>query len=327
MTNRRDFLRNAALLTVGGALIGKADNVLAAAPATAKTNAKEIGLQIYSLGQELDADIPGGLKKVAQYGYTVLELAGYNTDGKLHGITMAEFKKYADDAGLKITSSHLNPPAGEYTKDNLQQIKDFWKKATDHHAAIGVKYLVQPGQPSTRSVEETSYVAEVFNEAGKIAKAGGLIWGYHNHSGEFARVLPGGKEAIPVGGRIPGAQRPGGRPGRNLPEGIKVIYDIFLEKTDPALVLFELDVYWTVMGQRDPVAYMKKHPGRIRLLHIKDIAVLGESGMMNFPKIYETAYANNIQDFYVELERYTEGTQFEGVKGCADYLLNAPFVK
>jgi sugar phosphate isomerase/epimerase len=81
------------------------------------------------------------------------------------------------------------------------------------------------------------------------------------------------------------------------------------------------------MGLQDPVAYMKKYPDRIRILHIKDVAVLGESGMMNFQKIFEVAYANNISDFFVELENYRGGTQFEGVKGCADYLLNAPFVK
>jgi sugar phosphate isomerase/epimerase len=318
MTNRRDFLRNPALLTLGGVVIGKADNALAAAPVVGKTNAKQLGLQIYSLGRELAPDVPGGLKKVAQMGYTVLELAGYSAEGKIGAVSMADFKKYADDAGLKIVSSHLNPPVrGGYTKDNLEQIKDFWKKSTDHHAAIGVKYIIQPGQPSTRSVEETSYVCEVFNEAGKIAKAGGLIWGYHNHSGEFARVVPGGTEAIT--GRPGFGQRP--------PEGIRIIYDIFLEKTDPSLVIFELDVYWAVMGQQDPVAYMKQYPQRIRALHIKDVAVLGESGMMNFRKIYEVAYANGIQDFFVELEGYREGTQFEGVKGCADYLLKAEFVK
>jgi sugar phosphate isomerase/epimerase len=72
---------------------------------------------------------------------------------------------------------------------------------------------------------------------------------------------------------------------------------------------------------------MRRYPNRIRLLHIKDVAVLGESGLMNFQKIFETAYANGIELFHVELERYRDGTQFEGVKACADYLLNAPFVK
>lgn len=309
-------MRNASLLAASGVLAAKGSVINAAVPAASGVNAKkEIGLQIYSLGGELNTDVPGGLKKVAQMGYTVLELAFYTAEGKIGATPMADFKKYADDAGLKITSSHLNPPAREYSASNLEQIKDFWKKAADHHAAIGCKYIIQPGQPSTRSTEETAYVGEVFNEAGKIAKAAGLIFAYHNHNGEYATVIPGGTEPLPAGRR------------RQQPAGAKIIYDIMLESTDPSLVQFENDVYWTVMGQQDPVAYMKKYANRIRLLHIKDIAVLGESGMMNFQKIYETAYANGIKDFFVELENYSGGTQFEGVKGCADYLLNAKFVQ
>ena len=89
-----------------------------------------------------------------------------------------------------------NPPVREYTKDNKGEISEFWKKAADDHAKIGVKYIVQPGQPSTRSSEEVSIVCEVFNEAGKIARENGLIFGYHNHEMEFARVVPGGKEMV-----------------------------------------------------------------------------------------------------------------------------------
>ncbi|MDR2496501.1 MAG: sugar phosphate isomerase/epimerase [Tannerellaceae bacterium] len=316
MTNRRTFLRNASLLTVGG-LVAAGQTGRAALSGSPSVDAKkQLGLQIYSLGQELGKDVPGGLKKVAQMGYTVLELAGYNKEGKIGAVTMADFKKYADDAGLKIVSSHLNPPVREYNEGNLEQIKDFWKLAAEHHAGIGCKYIIQPGQPSTRSTEEVAFVGKVFNEAGKIAQAAGLQFGYHNHDGEFATVVPGGTEPLP-------RRRGFGR----QPEGAKIIYDGMLEATDPSLVVFENDVYWTVMGQKDPVAYMKKYPDRIRLLHIKDVAVLGESGMMNFQKIYETAYANGIKDYFVELEGYAGGTQFEGVKGCADYLKQARFVK
>lgn len=317
MQNRRKFIKNASLLSLGGALAGKSDfaNAVTLSEYSAREG-KKIGLQIYSLGRELYDDVPGGLKKIREMGYSTLELAGYR-DGKINNIEMVEFRKMADDAGLKIISSHLNPPAREYTSSNKGEIADFWKKAADDHAKIGVRYIVQPGQPSTRSVEEVSLVCEVFNEAGRIAKENGLIFGYHNHDMEFARVIPGGKEMV-FGRRAF---------GRNMPEDAEVIYDGFLRQTDPELVIFQLDVYWAVMGQNDPVEYMQKYPGRIRLLHIKDKAVLGQSGMMNFEKIFTQAYKNGIQDYFVELERLPSGTQFEGVKECADYLLNASFVK
>jgi sugar phosphate isomerase/epimerase len=322
MTSRRNFLKNTSLIAAGSMLAGNV-NVAKAASAPIGSGAgatKNFGLQIYSLtvggSRDFTSDVPGGLKKVAQMGYSTLELAGYNVEGRIGAVPMAEFKKYADDAGLKIVSTHVNPPMREYNRGNLEQAKEFWKRATDHHAAIGCKYIIQPGQPTTRSTEEVALVGEAFNEAGKIAQAAGLKFAFHNHSGEFMRVVSRGREALPT-------NWPWGR----IPEGAQMIYDGMIEATDPSLVEFELDVYWAVMGQQDPVEYMKKYSNRIRLLHIKDRAVLGESGMMNFQKIFETAYANGISDFFVELEGYTGGTQFEGVKGCADFLLNAPFVK
>ncbi|KAA6325951.1 Inosose dehydratase, partial [termite gut metagenome] len=109
--------------------------------------------------------------------------------------------------------------------------------------------------------------------------------------------------------------------------GIEIIYDALVRQTDPSLVLFELDVYWIIMGQQDPVEYMRKYADRIKLLHIKDKAVLGESGMMNFEQIFKQAYANGITDYFVELENVPAGTQFEGVKGSIDFLLKADFVK
>lgn len=313
MTNRRNFLKNASLCTLGGLLAGKIGSAQAAQPGTPVvsevTAGKNIGLQIYSLGGELYKDVPGGLKNLKKMGYTSLELAGYKA-GKISDVDMLEFKKMVDDNGLVITSSHVNPPVSEYTKDNINSIKEFWKKTADDHAKLGVKYLVQPGQPSTRSVEETQYVCEVFNEAGKIVKAAGFPFGYHNHDFEFAKVLPGGKEAK-FGRHNKGEQ----------------VYDIFLKETDPSLVFFEMDVYWAVMGQNDPVEYLKKYPERIKLLHIKDRAILGQSGMMNFEAIFNQFYANGYKQYFVELEGMKGGTQFEGVKGCADYLLKAKFVK
>ena len=311
MVNRRNFLKSASFLTLGGLVAGKAEALQAATPVRTETTAKKsIGLQIYSLGGELTKDVPAGMKQLKQMGYSTLELAGYN-NGKINGVDMMEFKKMAEDAGLKITSSHVNPPTGEYTPDTRNTIMEYWKKTADDHAKLGVKYLVQPGQPRTRSVEEVAYVCDVFNEAGKIVKAAGIPFGYHNHDFEFAKVVPGGTGAV------------FGRHNKG-----EKIYDLFLKDTDPDLVFFVMDVYWTVIGQNDPVEYMKKYPDRIKLLHIKDRAILGQSGFMNFEMIFKQAYQIGVKEYYVELEGMPDGrTQFAGVKGCADYLLKAKFVK
>lgn len=313
MTTRRNFLKNTSLCALGGLFATKAAAMQAAScntPAPMRTTAaKNIGLQIYSLGGELFANVPVGLKKLKDMGYATIELAGYSP-GKVGNVDMMEFKKMADDAGLVILSSHVNPPVHQYTKENKGQIMEFWKQTADDHAKMGVTYLVQPGQPSTRSLEETQYVCEVFNDAGKVVKEAGLPFGYHNHDFEFAKVVPGGTEAK------------FNRHGKG-----DAVYDVFLRETDPSLVFFEMDVFWTVMGQNDPVRYLKQHPDRIKLLHIKDSSVLGQSGMMNFETIFNQFYANGNKDYFVELEGMSNGTQFEGVKGCADYLLKSKFVK
>ena len=89
-----------------------------------------------------------------------------------------------------------------------------------------------------------------------------------------------------------------------------------------------MDVYWTVMGQADPLEYFEKYPTRFPLLHIKDRLVLGQSGMMNFENIFNKAYANGLSTYFVEIEKVKANmTQFEGVKQCFDYLIRAPFVK
>ena len=328
MTNRRQFIRNASLATATGVLAANS-KVSAASISDNQQAKKSFGLQTYSLtnreterpGQvpdrEFSSNVPAGLKKIKALGYSYLELAGYGVrDGvaRIGAVPIAEFKKYANDAGLEIRSTHVGHTSYPRDRNDRKQELDHWKRAFDEHKALGCKYVIQPGDPPMVSTEDVTFMGELYNELGRLAKSAGVTFGYHNHALEFKRVIPGGYERLPL------------REGPRLRHA-KIVYDALIEATDPELVLFELDVYWAVMGQSDPVAYMKRYPKHIRVLHIKDVAVLGESGMMNFQKIYETAYANKIQDFIVELEGYTQGTQFEGVKGCADYLLKASFVK
>ena len=107
MINRRNFLKNASLFTLGGLMAGKVGNAVAAQPATSAafeaTAAKNIGLQIYSLGDELYKDVPGGMKKLKKMGYQTIELAGYGK-GKIRDIELMDFKKMADDAGIQHQS-------------------------------------------------------------------------------------------------------------------------------------------------------------------------------------------------------------------------------
>ena len=324
---RRDFLKNISLMTAGGLLAGKASAAMVApnAEAAPMPNAsKSFGLQIYSLQQELYDDLPARLKEVKAMGYEKLELAGYGK-GKIGKVDMMEFKKMVEDAGLKIVSSHVNPSVEgvpfvrEYTKELTPKIMEYWKATAADHAKLGCKYLIQPMMPSIENHDDAKLVCDVFNQAADVIKAEGIAtgFGYHNHNMEFNRVATEEQKAKLKGNPFAAFMKVGDQ-----------IYDLMLRDTDPSKVYFEMDVYWTVMGQNDPVEYLQKHADRIKVLHIKDRAVFGQSGMMNFEMIFKQMYANGIQDYFVELEKMPDGrTQFAGVKDCAAYLEKAPFVK
>ncbi|WP_297094280.1 sugar phosphate isomerase/epimerase [uncultured Draconibacterium sp.] len=309
--DKREFLKKMGLLTAGGMVAGSLKP--ASAASMVGMGKKEIGLQIYSVGRELAADVPNGLKKIKDIGYSTIELAGYR-DRKMGEYSVEDYRKLADDAGLKITGSHVNPPTRDITKDKLGEIADFWKQTVEDHVKFGVTTLVQPMMPNMKTHDDVAVVCESFNKAGEIAKSAGIKFGYHNHNMEFGRIVkPEDKDKqsnpwMPVG---------------------DVIYDLFLNGTDPNLVFFEMDVYWTVMGSNDPLEYFEKYAGRFPVLHIKDRSVLGQSGMMNFKNIFNKAYENGLDGFYVELEGIRDGsmTQFEGVEKCYDYLNDASFVK
>lgn len=314
-------------MTAGGLLAGKASAAVAATgaePAPMPNASKSFGLQIYSLQQELYNDLPARLKEVKAMGYERLELAGYGK-GKIGKVDMMEFKKMAEDAGLKIVSSHVNPSVEgvpfvrDYTKELTPKIMEYWKATAADHAKLGCKYLIQPMMPNIPDHDAAKLVCDVFNQAADVIKAEGIAtgFGYHNHNMEFNRVATEEQKAKMKGNPFAAFMKVGDQ-----------IYDLMLRDTDPSKVYFEMDVYWTVMGQNDPVEYMQKHKDRIKVLHIKDRTVFGQSGMMNFEMIFKQMYANGIQDYFVELEKMPDGrTQFAGVKDCATYLANAPFVK
>lgn len=108
---------------------------------------------------------------------------------------------------------------------------------------IGHEMLIVPSL-STRALADAAAwkgIAARFNALGRKAHAAGLRFGFHNHA-----VEP-----------------------RPLADGT-VPYDILLGETDPALVDFQMDIYWMVKAGGDPIAYFSKYPGRFRSVHVKD---------------------------------------------------------
>lgn len=292
--NRRDFFKKGAWGMAGVLVGGSAvSGVLGLEGCTGGSRKeKRIGLQLYSLREMMGRDPQGTLELVAKMGYKELETAGYR-DGKLYGYAPAEFRKIAEDLGMKVSSAHLGQ---NYKPENEADIMAWWNKALDAQAEAGCRYAVQPSMHVGQSLEEIKGWCNYFNKVGEMAAAKGLKFGFHNHAGEFVKVED------------------------------KIVFDYLVENTDPKKVFFEMDVYWVQRGGYDPVEYLNKYPGRYTTLHIKDESIIGESGKLDFKAIFEAAYAQGMQDFYVEVEKYTLPPE-NCVERSYDFLYNADFVK
>ena len=333
MINRRDFLKSASLLSLGALAACNAKEATPAAPEENKN--KGLGLQIYTLGPELtQGDLAANMKRIREMGIKYLELAGYSADQhKISGVELEDFKKAVEDNDLKIVSSHVTPgvlmggmfqrpgaPAQKpkALKDMVDDVKEFWKPVVEDHAKLGVEYLVQPMMPprTVNNIDDAMAFANLLNVSGEVVKAGGIQFGYHNHNMEMAKVTADSQAAV-LGDLFSGMGM----------QGAQIIEDVYMDNTDPANVIFELDVYWTVMGQQDPVAWLTKRADRIKMLHIKDFMVLGESGAMNFKNIFEKFYANGNKYFFIEIEDTNSGKQFERLEASAKFLNMSDFVK
>jgi sugar phosphate isomerase/epimerase len=259
---------------------------------------KYIGLQLYSLRDSIKNDVPGTIAKVSDIGYKFVEPAGYR-DGKFYGMEPAEFKKLCDEHNLPILSSHT----GRNVPDSAgwDEAMAWWDVCVDAHAAVGAKYIVQPsmGRDAYASLENLKKYCDYFNAIGEKCNAKGIRFGYHNHSQEFRTTKADSTGAV--------------------------VYDFMLENTDPAKVMFQLDLYWAVEGGVNPVDYFNKYPGRFELWHIKDEKEIGASGKMDFAAIWEGAEKSGMKYGIVEVEKYSTDT-FTSVQQSLEFLNNAEYV-
>ena len=138
---------------------------------------------------------------------------------------------------MSILSSHTQVEAAGITLDNA-------KKMADDHAKLGAKYCIQPWVvlEARKPLSNWQKMAADWNQVGKIMKASGIQFGYHNHNFEFANV-----------------------------EGKQPYYDILLPELDKDLVTMEMDLFWVTKAGQDPVEIFKKYPGRFQLFHMKDM--------------------------------------------------------
>jgi sugar phosphate isomerase/epimerase len=274
------------------------------------------GLQLYTLQLKPTDDLQAAFNEVAATGYRLVELAGN------YGKSAAEFKRMLDAAGLKAPSCHVSPgPAST----NWDLTGDLPKLAADMHT-LGAQSVVlpipllpqqaidalrhpPPGGFNPKSLsnvfeelteDDWNKSADLLNEKAAVLACEGLRMGYHNHGVDFKR-LPSGKTG----------------------------FDIMVDRVDPKLVDFEIDIGWAATAGQDIGALFRRLGPRLGMLHLKDVKQRGSvsmelipadagSGIVNWREVLDLVRHSSVKYMFVEHEPPFVKTPMDAAK--ADYL-------
>ncbi len=275
---RRTFIKAGSAGLVAGMLVPK--NILANL-----IPLKKIGIQLYSLRNEIKEDLEGSLKKLSEIGYRNLEAAGYN-DGKFYGLDPIDFKTIVNDLGMKVTSSHVT-----FNKDGAG-------KALRAHMDLGVDYMVWPWLDNEQraSVESYSEVAEKFNIIGKMCKDNGMKFGYHNHDFEFNPI----DDIIPYELLLNSTD----------PDLVCMQIDLYwitYAGKDPLKYFAKYPGRFELWHVKDMAAG-----------EAKEMTEVG-TGIINYQELFDHASLAGMKEFFVEQD-VIKGDGFESVKSSFDFL-------
>ncbi|WP_207511172.1 sugar phosphate isomerase/epimerase family protein [Longitalea luteola] len=285
MYNRRSFLKATGTLA-SGLLVSR--SVFSMEDAEARASIKKFGLQLYSLRSDLPKDPKGVLKQVAGFGYKQIE-SYEGKDGMFWGMTNKEFKKYMDELGMTIVSSHCNIN------------KDFETKAAQA-GEIGMKYLICPSLGgANKSIDDFKKAAEKFNACGEICKKNGLRFAYHNHGYSFTEME----------GQLPHEVLMQNT-NADLVDFEMDIYWVVTAGADPIAWFNKYPGRWKLCHVKDRKkgADAKEHDASVDL----------GTGSIDFKKILKAGSAKGLEYYIVEQERYDNSTPLKSVEVDAKYM-------
>lgn len=289
--DRKEFLLKSTAFAAGTIILPSA-----CASSTGSKASIAPGLQVYTIREAIAEDFEGSLKRVADLGFSNIELFAYS-NGEYFGHSIAEVKSIMNDLGLMPKSSHVL--TGRAGPDMPSTMTNGWEQTVEDAAELGQEYIICAYlmDPERESLDDYKEVAELLNKCGEVAKAAGLQMGYHNHAFEFDMI----DETVP--------------------------FDILLEECDDELVEFELDLYWTRRAGIDPIAYFEKYPGRFPLWHVKDMeageeqffAAVGE-GVIDWQNIFDHSETAGLEYYFVEQDQTRNDNPFEEIAKSKTYL-------
>jgi sugar phosphate isomerase/epimerase len=217
-----------------------------------------------------------------------------------YNLSPEKFKALLAERGLEPISGHFS----------YDLYRDKPEEVAKQAKALGLKYAgcawISHKAPFDES--QAKQAIEVFNKAGAALKKEGIQFFYHNHGYEFRPAVS------------------------------ETYMDMLIKGTDPKLVAFEMDTFWVKHPGADPTEYLKKYPGRWKLMHLKDMKHGTESnftggsnvnndvalgtGVMDWPSILAAAKKAGVEYYFIEDEsdaaaehlpislKYLEGVKF-----------------
>lgn len=289
-TSRRTFIRSGAIAFAAAALIPES-------AFAAKKQKGIIGVQLYSIRDDMSKDPLGSLTQVAKMGYEYVEHANY-VNGKFYGYAPAEFKKVLDGLGLKMISGHT-VMGKEHWDESKNDFADSWKKTIDDAAVLEQKYVISPWMDESmrKTYSDFKHYMDIFNRCGELCKKRGMKFGYHNHDFEFSEKLNNEK-----------------------------LFDIMMKSMDPELVVVQLDMGNLYNGGGIALDVVNQYPGRFEIVHVKDeipatggdekyeSTIIG-AGIVNAMEVLKLATKKGGTKVYIiEQESYQGKTPMECIK-------------
>jgi sugar phosphate isomerase/epimerase len=257
----------------------------------------KIAVQLYSVRKEMEKDMAGTLKRIADIGFEAVETAFWPKD-----VSLKQAGQYLRDSGLPVCSAHIELPIGDQKAVFLETAKE-----------LGCEKMIWHGWPEDiryGSLAGTQQLVAVYNEANHFAKANGLQFGVHNHWWEFRNKV--GKRFV----------------YEVLLESLD--RDIFFEIDtywvkvaghNPADIVRKF-------GKRAPLLHIKDGPAVWRDSLADDnpdpMVAVGK-GTQNFPAIVKAANGNT-EWMIVEMDKTTTNV-FDALQESYDYLVKNGLAK
>jgi sugar phosphate isomerase/epimerase len=242
--NRRQFLLSSSIAALTGAGMTRA---------LAGPMIEKIGIQLFSVPKLMEKNPREAIGILAGLGYRELEfygpysfsdpeqIAGWQALAPKLGFGGSGFFGLSASQARSVLDEHRITAPSMHT--DLVTLQTRMNQLGEAAHVIGATYVVLPAIPEEKrkTLDDYKRMADAFNAIGERARGEGLKFGYHNHG-------YGLKE---MEGQIP--------------------LRLILDGTDPKLVFFEMDIFWTTAGGANPVDYLKAYPKRYRMLHVKDM--------------------------------------------------------